>query len=154
VPTSLLFDEKEGIRMMTLKQRLHKRAYQRRWYKENKARQKATNRKWRYENQQRHTALEVRYRAKNKGIPCDFDYLVSMKCPRLCPVFLTSIAFTRGRGHLPRENTASFDQIIPGKGYIRGNVQIISLKANMAKSNLTPAQLLLFSKWVLAQAGT
>jgi len=27
-------------------------------------------------------------------------------------------------------------------------------KANMAKSNLTPAQLLLFSKWVLAQAGT
>lgn len=36
-----------------------------------------------------------------------------------------------------QENSPSFDQIIPGKGYVSGNVQIISWRANRIKNDGT-----------------
>ena len=43
----------------------------------------------------------------------------------------------------------SADRIDPRKGYVRGNIQVISMKANAMKANATPEELRSFALWVL-----
>lgn len=61
--------------------------------------------------------------------------------PNVCPVL-----------HVPFDNTPDYtpsvDRIDPSKGYIKGNIQIMSNKANRMKSNATLEELKLFAQWV------
>lgn len=50
-------------------------------------------------------------------------------------------------------NSPSLDRINPDNGYTKGNVQVISHKANTMKSNANRAELLAFALWVLKQGG-
>lgn len=93
-------------------------------------------------------AVGVIYRAKASGVECDFEtphelatYLQSIRPPR-CPVF--GLPFTSGRW------AASVDRIDSTKGYVRGNMQVISVLANKMKSDASPMQLQRFANWVLA----
>jgi len=76
-------------------------------------------------------------RCKKKGMECDKDYLLSLECPKVCPILGTPISFQRGVGTRKSANTASYDRIDNAKGYIKGNVKIISRKANSMKCDLT-----------------
>ena len=38
---------------------------------------------------------------------------------------------------IPNDNTPSLDRIVPERGYVKGNIQVISLRANRMKQNLT-----------------
>ncbi|MDC3244940.1 hypothetical protein OAU16_01690 [Gammaproteobacteria bacterium] len=42
----------------------------------------------------------------------------------------------------------SLDKINPDKGYMKGNVAIISLKANSIKSDATPKEVIKVAKWL------
>ena len=44
-------------------------------------------------------------------------------------------------------NTPTLDKIIPKFGYVRGNVHVISFKANTMKSNGTLDELILLGQW-------
>lgn len=68
--------------------------------------------------------------------------------PLKCPIFGTS--FKKGFGR-PQPQSPSVDKIIPSKGYVRGNIQIISHLANRMKNNATPKQLRQFARWVLEE---
>ena len=72
----------------------------------------------------------------------------SIPCPDHCPALGTPISFEQGAGHRPPENTASYDQIIPGNGYVVNNVVVISKRANMMKQDSTPDQLLRFADFL------
>jgi hypothetical protein len=48
-----------------------------------------------------------------------------------------------------RDNTSSLDKIIPELGYVKGNVQWLSQKANTMKSNATRTELENFAQWIL-----
>ena len=39
-------------------------------------------------------------------------------------------------------------------GYVRGNVTVMSMKANIMKGDATPEELLQFAEWVLRTYGT
>lgn len=39
--------------------------------------------------------------------------------------------------HMAHKNTPSLDQIIPGSGYVPGNVQLVTAQVNISKSTLT-----------------
>ena len=53
--------------------------------------------------------------------------------PENCPIL--DVVLTKGDGYSP--NAMSLDRVDNNKGYIPGNVRVISRKANIMKSSLT-----------------
>jgi hypothetical protein len=99
-------------------------------------------------------AAGIFYSARKQGVPIgfasamEFAAYVKSIAPAKCPVF--GRKFTeRGAGFSPW--SPSIDKIDPAKGYVRGNVQVISMLANAMKRNATPAQLQQFARWVLTK---
>ena len=88
----------------------------------------------------------ARYRAKKKGIPFDIT-LEDITIPTHCPYLGMEITYTRGQGAV--SSNPSLDRIDSSKGYTKGNVQVISTKANTMKNNATEEQLITFAKNVL-----
>ncbi len=81
---------------------------------------------------------ETKKRAKKRGIP--FDLQVSdIVIPDLCPILGIPLEFGVGRVH---DGSPSLDRLIPSRGYVSGNVCIISSKANRMKQDNTLEDLL------------
>jgi len=71
-------------------------------------------------------------RAEKSGI--EFNILKEdIVIPEFCPVF--GFAFQVGNGKGPTDKSPSLDRIDNSKGYIKGNIQVISFKANRMKSD-------------------
>jgi hypothetical protein len=70
--------------------------------------------------------------------------------PKICPVFGFKLIRNRG-AKTAAYNSYSIDKIVPSLGYIKGNIQILSYKANVMKHNATQKELLLFAKWILKE---
>lgn len=79
----------------------------------------------------------ARWRARKLGVPFNID-VEDIIVPERCPIM--DIPLVRGRGKSGK-SSPSLDRIIPEKGYIKGNVWVISLRANLLKSNATLDQL-------------
>ena len=77
-------------------------------------------------------------RARIKGLKFDLPtYKDLPKCPKKCPVLNIPLRVGKLKGSNGggTDNSPSLDRIDNNKGYIKGNVQIISRKANQMKSN-------------------
>lgn len=76
-------------------------------------------------------------RAKSRATKRNLEFNIDIediKIPDICPVF--NIPF-ESKGNF----TPSIDRIDSSKGYIKGNIQIISTRANILKSNATIEEL-------------
>lgn len=80
----------------------------------------------------------ARYRATQNGIDFDIE-AADLQVPETCPVL--GIPLGRGLTSLRAGSSASLDRIDPGQGYVRGNVRVISMRANLIKSNATELEL-------------
>lgn len=87
----------------------------------------------------------ARDRAKQKGL--DFNIEVNdIFIPELCPILGFKLeSYSRQGGGF---NSPSIDRIVPSLGYVKGNIQVISSKANRMKSDATLGELRMFSNWV------
>lgn len=63
-----------------------------------------------------------------------------------CPILGIKLNYYSMGGR--KNDTASFDRIDSAKGYVKGNVRIISNRANMIKSDMTYDQLMNMVKYV------
>lgn len=89
---------------------------------------------------QRYMFWSAKSRAKKKGLPFNLernDIIIPETCPVLPWITLTLA---------PREETRlttspSLDRIKPELGYVKGNVRVISGRANMLKNNATVQEL-------------
>lgn len=98
-----------------------------------KARAKALREETWYENQTRHIVYNARKRAKDSGI--EFNLTKDdITIPELCPILKIPLFMGKGKRC---ENSPSIDRIDNSKGYTKGNVRIISARANAFKNNLT-----------------
>jgi hypothetical protein len=78
-----------------------------------------------------------RSRARLSGIPFNLtkeDIII----PAICPVLGIPLEHGTKGFH---ENSPSIDRIVPDRGYVRGNVVVISFKANRMKQNATTKEL-------------
>ena len=87
---------------------------------------------------------EAKYRAQKKDLDFNITYK-DLEIPYCCPVLQFELS---KQGVKVGPNSPSLDRIDPTKGYVKGNVQVISHLANTMKSNATPEQLLNFADWI------
>lgn len=94
----------------------------------------------------------AKHRAKKHNLPFDIvetDIII----PENCPVLDIPIKVNVDSGCGGRKDSISLDRIIPEKGYVRGNIQVISHLANSMKSSATPDELLKFADWIYKTYG-
>jgi hypothetical protein len=105
-------------------------------------------------NPQKILLLSAKHRSIKKGVPCTIneeDIHIPAKCPVLGIPIEKVFNADGKRGAYP--NSPSLDRIDNLKGYEKGNIQVISSKANSMKNSATPKELLQFAYWVLLTYG-
>lgn len=94
----------------------------------------------------KHLVTGARARAKKQGVPFNITYK-DFDLPEYCPLLGIKL-----NSHIGEENpiaqgdSPSLDRIIPELGYIKGNVWVISYRANMIKNNASLEELELLVK--------
>lgn len=86
----------------------------------------------------------ARSRAKARNLEFDID-VTDIVIPDVCPLLGIPVFVNEGKAK-PKPNSPSLDRIDPLKGYVKGNVWVISLKANTMKSNATLEELKLLAE--------
>lgn len=112
------------------------REVNRRWRERNRLSYNAKRRQEHREDPRPTLLQHAKYRARKLGIPFAItacDLVVEDKCPVL------GIAYQVGPKISDRSRTV--DRIIPGLGYVPGNVRVISYRANRLKSDASPQEL-------------
>lgn len=96
----------------------------------------------------RRMVKSARTRAKMKGVICDIDDVYISKNFALdrCPIM--GIPFVWD-SKCAQAGSPSLDQIVPGLGYRKGNVQLICHLANTMKSNANLSELRRFGEWAI-----
>lgn len=88
----------------------------------------------------------VKARAKMYNIPFNLEES-DVVIPNICPVLGIPIKIHTGRGgYFP--DSPSIDRIIPELGYVKGNIRIISFRANWLKTNATLKELKAIVKYL------
>jgi hypothetical protein len=65
-----------------------------------------------------------------------------------CPLLEIELSYENYEGQIVPQNYATLDKIEPSKGYVKGNVQIISYRANTLKNSASLDEMkLLVKNW-------
>lgn len=116
-------------------------ASQKLWAKRHKAHLRSYRAQWLRDNPERRILHQTKCKAKKEGTRFNLT-LEDITIPAACPVFGTSF------DKHDKLRSTSVDRIDNSKGYIKGNVQIISGLANVMKNKATPNQLRRFAAWI------
>ena len=90
------------------------------------------------------------YSAKRRAKQGGYAFSITIDdiiVPRVCPILGLTLQVGKGRGNTP--NAPTLDKIDPKLGYVPGNVQVISRRANTMKSDASKSELVAFAKWVM-----
>lgn len=91
-------------------------------------------------------------RARERGVEFSLDK-EDIVIPEFCPVLGVKLEPYSGRSG-GKKNSPALDRIDNSKGYVKGNVTVISHLANMMKSSASKEELLAFAEWVQKAYGT
>ncbi len=130
---------------MPFKDKVKRKAYIKEWQKQNPEKGKISRYKYLAKNPVKKLLKASRYNAKIRGLEhtiVEADIII----PKYCPYLEVELSYEVGSS-----NVISLDRIDNSKGYVPGNVQVISRLANSMKSNATAEQLRVFAKNVIAR---
>lgn len=116
-----------------LKDPEHYKKIDKRKYEKSKEKRISYEQKKRRENPENYMFIQVKSRAKRLGIPFELD-VGDIIIPEVCPIL--GIPLFIGDNKLCA-NSPSLDRVDNSLGYIKGNVCVISFKANRYKSDLS-----------------
>lgn len=98
---------------------------------------------------EKHLLHGAKSRAEQRGTPFNIsleDIVISENCPVL------DLKLERGKGKI-WDASPTLDCLVPELGYVRGNINVISHKANTIKQNATPEEIYLVADWVSDMIG-
>ena len=101
------------------------------WATNNKSRRKTLNELCRRRSPERQILNRTKCRARKSGTEFNLE-LKDIIIPTKCPILDIDIFVCEGG---MKDNSPSIDRIDNNKGYIKGNIQIISNRANRIKSD-------------------
>lgn len=116
------------------------------WRHNNPEHRSNTDALWTMNNPEKSILLKIRGRARKIGIPFDLE-LSDIVIPEVCPIL--GIPFrVNFKNKIAFYDSMSIDRVDPKLGYVKGNVRIISMKANSVKNNATLEELRMIVKYV------
>jgi hypothetical protein len=87
----------------------------------------------------------ARVRANKQHVP--FDIVIEdIHIPDLCPIL--GIQLFVSSTDAPCANSPTIDRLVPELGYVVGNINVISHRANRLKNSATPQELRLIADWM------
>ena len=95
--------------------------------------------KWREKSPRNVLLMKAKSNAKRKGLDCDLT-LDDIMLPEFCPVLGIKLEY-KGEGSRT-DATATIDRMDNEKGYVKGNVVVVSWRANWLKSDATIPELI------------
>lgn len=101
--------------------------------------------KWQKDNPEKYLLNRAKERARAEGLPFDLTW-EDITIPEFCPAL--GIRLSKSTTGRPDSCSPSLDKLIPAKGYVRGNVAVISYRANVIKQNATAQELEAVATWV------
>jgi len=129
--------------------------YWKQWQKKNRKKCKEYEDRWKQKNHDKYVAkykrrnadfkqnlskklfFAAKVRAKKYSVPFSIE-LSDIMVPTNCPVLGIPLIMGDKYAH---DNSPSLDRIIPELGYVKGNIMVISHKANTIKSNANVEEL-------------
>ena len=114
---------------------------------DNKEKLAANSKKYRQGNKEKVVVHNTKTRANKNNIPFDIDedYIKNIwPKDNRCPIFKIKLEQSN---LYAGDQSPSLDRIIPKLGYVKGNVQIMSHKANRIKNNATFEELIIIGKY-------
>lgn len=115
-----------------------------RWRRENPEKYARNMNYWRLKNPAESLYLKAKSRAKRRGIEFNIDK-EDVVVPDICPVL--GIKIIPGSTAVNR-NSPSLDRIDNSKGYVKGNVAVISHRANHLKNSGTIEEHEMIAAWM------
>lgn len=91
---------------------------------------------------------DIRRRAKAAGYECDLE-IADLDAPALCPAIGIPLDWHAG---VRADGLPSVDKINPAGGYVKGNVAVISFRANRLKNNATLAEVEGIARYMRSQS--
>lgn len=140
-------NNQEKVRAMRQRYRENNRQavrdYNRMWLAENRENARAVSLEWHINNVNRIMWKDAEKRAKKLGLPFNLG-LADIVIPSVCPVLGIPLKYGVGKrtGASP-----SLDRLRPELGYVKGNVAVISWRANDLKRDATPDELRRVADW-------
>jgi hypothetical protein len=120
------------------------REYNQKWYRDNidhcKAVQKA--------REERQPEKEIIKRIKSRAKRCNLEFNLTVDdiiIPSYCPILGIELVRTK---IAPGDSSPSLDRIDNTKGYVKGNIRIISNRANRLKGDGTSEEHLKIAKYI------
>lgn len=120
-----------------------KSIYTKRWKDKNPEKVRAARLAWysKPKNRMRHLLSQAKRRAEENGVIFEISIEDFGPLPTHCPVLGIELNYGRSiaRGFI--NNRPSVDRVDPSLGYLKGNVRVISWRANRLKSDATVQEL-------------
>ncbi len=106
-------------------------AQKQKWLSENREHSNTVQKKWKADNPERTLLHSAKTRANKKNQPFDIT-LEDIIIPEFCPVLGIKLEHSRGStGSI--DSSPSLDKTIPELGYVKGNIVVMSARANRLK---------------------
>lgn len=113
----------------------------RRWRESNRQKCIDSDRAYRKKHPIRHLIAQAKQRSKGK-LDFDIEEKDFLPLPVECPVLAFKLIYGARTGGRPHPCSASLDRFDNSKGYVKGNVNIISWRANELKKDASSKELL------------
>lgn len=99
--------------------------------------------KWNRKNIASVLCTKAKKRAKDYNIPFNITK-EDIVIPELCPILGIKLEVSSGK---TSDNSYTLDKIVPELGYIKGNVVVLSHRANRIKSDANQVEIEMLLKW-------
>ena len=126
---------------------MKKAEYIKEWRRKNRGKVKEYQKDWYRKNPNKRFFWGLQASAKRRGIPFDLTF-EDVAYPDHCPILGIPLFRNIGKNG-PTANSPSIDKIDPKLGYVKGNIQVISHRANVMKQDASAEELRRFAAWVI-----